>query len=131
MTVDLQLTGMRALVTRGTKGIGVSVVEALYDAGARVVTTARTVPGQRSLYRGGPDERGRSPRGLRSTRLANRRRGAPERTRTSGLRFRKPSLYPAELRGRAPRSEEHTSELQSLMRISYAVFCLIKKTKHR
>src|SRR3546814_6474695 len=31
--------------------------------------------------------------------------------------------------GRLGRSEEHTSELQSLMRISYAVFCL-KKTKH-
>src|SRR3546814_2029406 len=37
---------------------------------------------------------------------------------------------------RPPRSEEHTSELQSLMRISYAVFCLKKKqqkqkkTKH-
>src|SRR3546814_3638321 len=29
---------------------------------------------------------------------------------------------------RAARSEEHTSELQSLMRISYAVFCLKKKT---
>src|SRR3546814_1525110 len=28
-----------------------------------------------------------------------------------------------------PRSEEHTSELQSLMRISYAVFCLTKKTR--
>src|SRR3546814_6248242 len=28
---------------------------------------------------------------------------------------------------RAPRSEDHTSELQSLMRISYAVFCLQKK----
>src|SRR3546814_4971145 len=28
-------------------------------------------------------------------------------------------------------SEEHTSELQSLMRISYAVFCLKKKHKHR
>src|SRR3546814_4323104 len=28
------------------------------------------------------------------------------------------------------RSEEHTSELQSLMRISYAVFCLKKKTEH-
>src|SRR3546814_14095819 len=28
-----------------------------------------------------------------------------------------------------PRSEEHTSELQSLMRISYAVFCLKKKTE--
>src|SRR3546814_1540588 len=30
-----------------------------------------------------------------------------------------------------PRSEEHTSELQSLMRISYAVFCLKKKKTHR
>src|SRR3546814_2308528 len=30
----------------------------------------------------------------------------------------------------APRSEEHTSELQSLMRSSYAVFCLKKKTKN-
>src|SRR3546814_7387731 len=29
------------------------------------------------------------------------------------------------------RSEEHTSELQSLMRISYAVFCLKKKTKKK
>src|SRR3546814_5079181 len=32
-------------------------------------------------------------------------------------------------RPREGRSEEHTSELQSLMRISYAVFCLKKKTK--
>src|SRR3546814_1272147 len=30
----------------------------------------------------------------------------------------------------AVRSEEHTSELQSLMRISYAVFCLKKKNKN-
>src|SRR3546814_10334727 len=30
-------------------------------------------------------------------------------------------------RGRSRRTEEHTSELQSLMRISYAVFCLKKK----
>src|SRR3546814_5495488 len=35
----------------------------------------------------------------------------------------------AEQAGYRPRSEEHTSELQSLMRISYAVFCL-KKKKH-
>src|SRR3546814_3403383 len=39
----------------------------------------------------------------------------------------------AELRvplfGKANRSEEHTSELQSLMRISYAVFCLKKNKK--
>src|SRR3546814_10777405 len=35
---------------------------------------------------------------------------------------------PARIAGQPePRSEEHTSELQSLMRISYAVFCLKKK----
>src|SRR3546814_9919861 len=34
-----------------------------------------------------------------------------------------------ELGGQAMRSEEHTSELQSLMRISYAVFCLKTKNK--
>src|SRR3546814_4978117 len=33
-------------------------------------------------------------------------------------------------RTRSLRSEEHTSELQSLMRISYAVFCLKKKKRH-
>src|SRR3546814_10524391 len=37
------------------------------------------------------------------------------------------SLWPSRASGR--RSEEHTSELQSLMRISYAVFCLKKNTK--
>src|SRR3546814_9174982 len=38
---------------------------------------------------------------------------------------------PQEIRNRAAvRSEEHTSELQSLMRLSYAVFCL-KKTTHQ
>src|SRR3546814_8165316 len=42
--------------------------------------------------------------------------------------------FPRARRRRRTRSEEHTSELQSLMRISYAVFCLKKKTttnKHR
>src|SRR3546814_6032217 len=56
--------------------------------------------------------------------------GAPVGSRTisqlSGLH-----LSPASIRGvMQERSEEHTSELQSLMRISYAVFCL-KKTTHR
>src|SRR3546814_980496 len=40
------------------------------------------------------------------------------------------ALQPFELPGQpVQRSEEHTSELQSLMRISYAVFCLKKKQK--
>src|SRR3546814_3104869 len=47
-------------------------------------------------------------------------RTAPPRRRRSILRQRRPPLP-------LPRSEEHTSELQSLMRISYAVFCLKKK----
>src|SRR3546814_9173626 len=38
---------------------------------------------------------------------------------------------PAHRGGHAVRSEEHTSELQSLMRISYAVFCLKKKKIQR
>src|SRR3546814_4745941 len=36
-------------------------------------------------------------------------------------------LWRSRFRPAPPRSEEHTSELQSLMRISYAVFCLKKK----
>src|SRR3546814_1885807 len=39
-------------------------------------------------------------------------------------------VAPSTIRRIAMRSEEHTSELQSLMRISYAVFCLKKKINH-
>src|SRR3546814_3378988 len=40
-------------------------------------------------------------------------------------------LRPVAVRAFPNRSEEHTSELQSLMRISYAVFCLKKKKKNK
>ncbi len=46
MTFDLQLANQRALVTGGTKGVGAAVVEALSDAGVRVVATARSIPSQ-------------------------------------------------------------------------------------
>src|SRR3546814_1352054 len=49
--------------------------------------------------------------------------GAPDRAALS--------LCVHALRAAEIRSEEHTSELQSLMRISYAVFCLKKKTINR
>src|SRR3546814_1019421 len=39
------------------------------------------------------------------------------------------AVHPQGLQVRPLRSEEHTSELQSLMRISYAVFCLKKKNQ--
>src|SRR3546814_1332561 len=45
------------------------------------------------------------------------------------LRYRRYEHHP-KLIAQAVRSEEHTSELQSLMRISYAVFCLQQK-KHK
>src|SRR3546814_18941633 len=40
-------------------------------------------------------------------------------------------IHAEQQRGLVERSEEHTSELQSLMRISYAVFCLKKKKKKK
>src|SRR3546814_7775977 len=42
-----------------------------------------------------------------------------------------PAVGEGGLEHRVLRSEEHTSELQSLMRISYAVFCLKKKNMYR
>src|SRR3546814_9007476 len=53
--------------------------------------------------------------------FADRRRHAPHRERLESAE----NLDPGPVR-----SEEHTSELQSLMRISYAVFCLKKKHTH-
>src|SRR3546814_8687744 len=59
-------------------------------------------------------------------------RGGERRPREGGVPGQdQPRVAPAAQRDHrllvAPRSEEHTSELQSLMRISYAVFCLKKK----
>src|SRR3546814_5004344 len=48
---------------------------------------------------------------------------------TNAFWFGRLSAQDAEISDSAVRSEEHTSELQSLMRISYAVFCLKKKNK--
>src|SRR3546814_2334738 len=47
----------------------------------------------------------------------------------SVARLTEAETTPGTLRMATERSEEHTSELQSLMRISYAVFCLKKQTR--
>src|SRR3546814_9276041 len=58
------------------------------------------------------------------------RRNTPPRSRGSWSdRLGNPEKYLKRNAGLLRRSEEHTSELQSLMRISYAVFCLKKKKK--
>src|SRR3546814_4930440 len=54
----------------------------------------------------------------------------PDGLDEGGTRRARQDPRPARRPGVDPRSEEHTSELQSLMRISYAVFCLKKKKKH-
>src|SRR3546814_7444405 len=72
---------------------------------------------------------GRGPRKASFRRVRRLRRGAS--TAGSGNnRSRNDCPVPRTaraVRGTGQRSEEHTSELQSLMRISYAVFCLKKK----
>src|SRR3546814_3736937 len=75
-------------------------------------------------------------RALRRGELSHRPRDGRQRhpaALVQGRLFREPVRAGCEEGGEgrqvALRSEEHTSELQSLMRISYAVFCLKKKNK--
>ena len=49
MSFDLQLKGLRALVTGGTKGVGAAVVEGLHAAGVQVMATARSAPARLTL----------------------------------------------------------------------------------
>src|SRR3546814_9372382 len=53
----------------------------------------------------------------------------PSRRSRRGFRQELAAMPPLLPEAQGTRSEEHTSELQSLMRISYAVFCLKKKNK--
>src|SRR3546814_6163267 len=69
----------------------------------------------------------------RDLRRARRRAPAPashQRCKRPDLRARVRRSSAADHRPGRSRSEEHTSELQSLMRISYAVFCLKKKNNN-
>src|SRR3546814_1158100 len=74
----------------------------------------------------------------RMGRAADRRAGHPRHLCLADLDARLRTRRPGAVqdgseggRSRRWRSEEHTSELQSLMRISYAVFCLKKKKKKK
>src|SRR3546814_2665442 len=84
--------------------------------------------GQPRSCRSGPSTTGFSRRVLVLL-LPLRRQGEVGRGCPRFALIRKAPLPnpPLPSQGREPRSEEHTSELQSLMRISYAVFCLKKK----
>src|SRR3546814_6801613 len=90
-----------------------------------VVRTLRLRDDHRSWHRSRADRRslGQGEGVLRAA------RGGQARLSRRGRR-RRARLYAVRDRNRQ-RSEEHPSELQSLMSISYAVFCLKKKIKNR
>src|SRR3546814_5868765 len=93
-------------------------------SGADVSRFCLGLPGAREDYKWG---------GVRVFSIAGNKMFALQNLRGESLAFKvdkdlflghcdRPGIHPAPYR-----SEEHTSELQSLMRISYAVFCLQKK----
>src|SRR3546814_9670104 len=99
----------------------------------RVLVGTRTRGRPRGTLAARTGSAGRRRQGSALGRIADTRR-QPQRNADRSCR-----RFPAHARnlsgdlavhlGDARRSEEHTSELQSLMRTSYAVFCLKKKTK--
>src|SRR3546814_3539314 len=95
------------------------------DGGGRGAAR-ETVWREESCRASGPRIRGRGRPGRGESRAPGRH--SPTRIDAARLLLR--SQWPTSLRRSSlflRRSEEHTSELQSLMRISYAVFCLKKK----
>src|SRR3546814_2197908 len=72
----------------------------------------------------GKERYGEKKRRKQREKAVSQRRQGLERLWSAIPRY---ALYAAVMAAIAVRSEEHTSELQSLMRISYAVFCLQKK----
>src|SRR3546814_9370392 len=102
----------------------------LKNFGKFLVTVDRLRPDQ-GLCRGA-DHRYRHQRLYRRHRHAHVRRPLAARDASDGtsyLRERNDASAEPRPRRHEHRSEEHTSELQSLMRISYAVFCLNKKQR--
>src|SRR3546814_7642811 len=87
-------------------------------------TLFRSLPREHNVSRGTRchSSASRSRRGSRRRRPASSNTHCPCRNRDRRCRRHR-------WRPRGGRSEEHTSELQSLMRSSYAVFCLKKKKK--
>src|SRR3546814_9502560 len=87
-----------------------------------------------TLFRSAADVHPAQPR-LQALPRGRQRQRRPRRRAQGGRAAQDEAAQETVVRGmgrrshRAARSEEHTSELQSLMRISYAVFCLKKKNK--
>src|SRR3546814_7174776 len=106
-------------------GSNLSLAEARAEAGKLV---RKFQAGARDLREVLKDERQREAR-ERAAAVRKAEEAAAREIATLGKLLK---AYIAQLRRDGKqRSEEHTSELQSLMRISYAVFCLKKKNKNQ
>src|SRR3546814_9558524 len=93
-------------------------------------TACRRCPGKWARQGGPPADRRRAVHRVAVPPCPVRRRRAARDPAFDRRPVRSPRLLIGRRRGAlVRRSEEHTSELQSLMRISYAVFCLKKKKK--
>src|SRR3546814_3751869 len=108
--VDKQRTAYEMRISDWRSDVGASVLPC-NRPGVRRSATRRSC--HRPRYSKCP-----RPAGPRTVQALPTRQGHPPRNRTTETMRR---------RACPTRSEEHTSELQSLMRISYAVFCLKKK----
>src|SRR3546814_6645963 len=102
-----------ALVTGASSGIGRSLAMQLAERGHDLVLTARRLP----LLEEAAEEIGKAT-GAQCVAI---------RSDLSDVDGAQQLIAEIRRRNLRVRSEEHTSELQSLMRISYAVFCLKKK----
>src|SRR3546814_1876622 len=111
-----------------SKGAVSLISQDMTDSSTRRMTSASNNPVTRA--------RSLTDGGSLSTRMAMKSRLSMPRTISRTTRVNSPT-HAAGSSTHSIRSEEHTSELQSLMRISYAVFCLQKKkqnnttTKHK
>src|SRR3546814_1774216 len=96
-------------------------------AGGRADAPGRLVP-EYAAVMGGIADRGADV----AARLQSGETGGERRRGSAGRAARRARQVPRIVRRAVDRirSEEHTSELQSLMRISYAVFCLKKKKQN-
>src|SRR3546814_8190531 len=99
-----------------------------------MIATKKLKYGTRRLTAGDPfearhDRDARLLIGIGKARYATRTMVADDEPVAPALTIPSDGLRMVGNRGPCLRSEEHTSELQSLMRISYAVFCLKKKNK--
>src|SRR3546814_1478227 len=117
-------TLFRSISRSGRRGIWrrpIAMVVSDVDRGGRPIVRARAPYRLYRLAQPDPDRRRQSD--LHQLQPRSRRPPRARRLVVGGGCARSRNR-------RCPRSEEHTSELQSLMRISYAVFCLKKKKQY-